>query len=129
MMDTIRHRTRRSFVLSIVIAFLSLGTFSSAQAGIVSAGEAVQAESQSAHLANVEAFLARQEVESRLEAFGVSPEKASERVAALSSEELATLSAEIDDLPAGGVLEVLGVILVVLIVLELLGVINVFTKA
>lgn len=128
MMDTIRNRTRRGFVLSIVIAFLSLGTFSSAQGGIVSAGEAVQAQSQSDHMANVEAFLARQEVKSRLEAFGVSPEKARERVTALSSEELASLSEEIDDLPAGGVLEVLGVILVVLIVLEFLGVTNVFTR-
>ncbi|MBD3649544.1 MAG: PA2779 family protein [Pseudomonadales bacterium] len=129
MLVRLRNKTRQSFVLSIVIAFLSLGAVSSAQAGIVSAGKAVQAESQVDHMDNVKAFLARADVQANLESLGVDSATAEKRVAALSPEELATLSNKIDEVPAGGVLEVLGVILVVLIILEFLGVTNVFTRA
>lgn len=129
MLVSIRNRTRHSFVLSVVIAFLSLGALSSAQAGIVSASKAVQAESQVDHMDNVKAFLARADVQANLESLGVDPSVADERVAALSPEELATLSDRIDEVPAGGLLEVLGVVLIVLIILEFLGVTNIFTKA
>lgn len=128
MLDNIRRRTHRSFVLTVIAAFLSLGVMSSASAGIVSAGKAVQAESTISHLKNVRIFLAREDVRANLEALGVDPARAQERVAAMSAEELATLSDRIDAVPAGGLLEVLGIILIVLLILEFLGVTNVFTK-
>jgi hypothetical protein len=55
-------------------------------------------------------------VRARLQAYGVDPVQAQERVAALSDEEAARLAAQIDELPAGGV-DALGVALIVFLVL------------
>jgi hypothetical protein len=129
MLGYIRRKTTRSFVLSIITAFLSLSTFSSTQAAIVSAGAAVQAESQVILMQNVQAFLARADVQANLEALGVSPAMAEQRVAALSTEELVMLSDRIDEIPAGGdALVIVGIVFVVLLVLELVGVTNFFTR-
>ena len=46
-----------------------------------------------------------------------------------TDEELAQLHTQMQDLPAGGVLAVLGIVLIVLIVLELTGAIDIFKKA
>jgi hypothetical protein len=79
-------------------------------------------------VARINQTLMRDDVRVQLEALGVNPRDALERVDALTSAELAQLQSHLDDLPAGGdVLAVLGVVLVVLLVLELLGVTNVFT--
>lgn len=78
--------------------------------------------------ARVDAFLARDEVRHRLEAWGVAPAEAQQRVAALSEAEVARLAQRIDAVPAGGgVLEVVGIVFVVLLILELVGVTNIFT--
>ena len=50
------------------------------------------------------------------------------RVAALSTEELRQLKLQIDELPAGGLLAVIGVVFVVLLILELVGVTNIFNN-
>lgn len=76
---------------------------------------------------DVERFLLREDVRAQLEALGVAPAEAAERAARLSPTELATLQQRIDALPAGGIVEVIGVVFVVLLVLELVGVTNVFT--
>ena len=127
MLGQLRKKGVRRIVFPLIVSLLSLGVFSSAQAAIITPGQMVKAQSENEHLANVQSFLARDDVRQNLEALGVSPADASERAAQLSAEELAELSGEIDELPAGGVLAALGVVLVVLIVLELLGVTNIFT--
>jgi hypothetical protein len=74
-------------------------------------------------------FMARQDVREKLAALGVNPDDATNRIAALTDQEVSQLQNRIDDLPAGSsVLAVLGVVLVVLIVLDLLGVTNVFHR-
>jgi hypothetical protein len=128
MLISLRKNVIRNLILPLVASIFSLGALS-AQAGIITPGQAINAQAEVAHLANVQAFLARDDVRQNLEALGVDPQAATERAAALSPEELAQLSAEIDELPAaGGILEVLGILLVVLIVLEILGVTNIFTS-
>lgn len=132
MLAHIRSKTSRSFVISVVIAFLSLSTYSSvafAKADIISAGTAVQAESQAIHMQKVKDFLARADVKTNLETFGVDPVMAQQRVDALSAEELEVLSGEIDTIPAGGdALVIVGVVFLVLLILELVGVTNFFTR-
>lgn len=49
-------------------------------------------------------------------------------MASLSDAELAQLHGQLQELPAGGVLAVLGVILVVFIVLDLTGVVKIFRR-
>src|SRR6185503_12351402 len=76
-------------------------------------------------------FLGRPDVRSLLQSYGVNPDDAKARVAALSDDELARLASEIDRLPAGG--DALGtivwaalVVFLVLLITDLLGLTKVF---
>jgi hypothetical protein len=128
MLIKIRQKGIRRLVLPLVMSVFSLGAVSSAQAAIITPGQAISAEAEVRHLQTVQAFMARDDVRQNLEALGIDPATAAERAAQLSPQELAQLSGDIESLPAGGVLEVLGIVLVVLLVLELVGVTNIFTS-
>ena len=116
----------------LVAALLSVTSWMPAQAAMITTEQMVSAQVEQARdvqVANVQGFLARADVKQQLEALGVAPELAEQRVAVLSDAELQQLSKTIDEQPAGGdVIVVLGVIFVVLIVLELLGVTHVFSR-
>lgn len=78
-------------------------------------------------LDRVQSLLAEERVQEQLEAFGVTPEEASERVQSLTASELAALDGKLDEMPAGaGAVTIIGVVFVVLLVLELVGVTNIF---
>jgi len=116
-----------SFLIStlVAVAMLPMASFHT-HADIISSQEAVAMESGQA-LAQVDAWLMREDVSRELAALGVDPETARLRAAALSPEELGELADRIDTLPAGaGVIEVLGITFLVLIILDLVGVINIF---
>jgi hypothetical protein len=114
--------------LMIAVMFLS-GVPLQAFAGVIGTDRAIAAEQHTQRIERLQGLLAREDVAQELVRRGVDPAAASERVAALTEAELATVAAQIDTLPAGaGVVEVIGVVFVVLLVLELLGVTNVFTK-
>jgi hypothetical protein len=81
--------------------------------------------------ARVAAFLAREDVRGQLEAFGVDPDRARERVALLSDSEVAQVAGQIDQLPAGGsaglAIAIVALVLVIILILELAGVTDIFT--
>lgn len=116
-----------AFVLSVALVFAT--TTSIANATLISTQEAVATEVRAAQEAEVRATLAREDVSKMLVEMGVEPADVDARVAALSDAELAQLHGELQDLPAGGVLAVLGVVLIVLLVLELTGAIDIFKRA
>lgn len=84
--------------------------------------------------ARVNAFLSRADVRAALEARGIAPQEAEQRVAALSDAEVANIAGRIDSLPAGqGAGPIIGAIVLVFLVLlltDLLGLTSVygFTK-
>ena len=85
--------------------------------------------------ARVETLLAREDVQRELEAFGVSPGDAADRVASLTPAELQALASRVDSLPAGGdistielLLIIIIIVLLILILLELLGAIDIFPR-
>jgi len=104
-------RFRRMVARIVIVCLGSTGLVLPAHAGIVSS-EALVAGTQQERLASL---LERGDVRARLQAYGVDPVQAQERVAALSDEEAARLAAQIDALPAGG--DALGVALIVFLVL------------
>lgn len=104
-------RFRRMVAGIVIVCLGSTGLVLPAHAGIVSS-EALVAGAQQERLASL---LERSDVRARLQAYGVDPLQARERVAALSDEEAARLAAQIDELPAGG--DALGVALIVFLVL------------
>jgi hypothetical protein len=79
----------------------------------------------------IAAFVDRQEVHARLEAYGVSRAEVQARVASLTDEEAALVAERIDELPAGGVVGLILTIFLVLLITDLLGLTKVFpfTKA
>jgi hypothetical protein len=82
-----------------------------------------------ATLDEIDAVLARAEIQSELQRLGVDPAETSARVAALSDAELSELADNLENLPAGGsVVGIVGVVFIVLLVLEFVGVIDIFKK-
>ena len=120
---------------SILALFLSITVFCTgftsavAQAGMVSTRDAMTMEMRQQHISRVQTMLARSEVSQAMVQLGVDPAQARLRVAALSNEELAQLSEQMDSLPAGGILALIGAVFVVLLILEIIGVTNIFNKA
>lgn len=123
-------KTARGFVTGLAVAsFLTTGFVAPAGAAMLGTETLVATERQQSSRESVNLFLARADVSAQLQAWGVAPEAAEQRVAAMTDAELAELAAVIDQQPAGaGALEVIGVVFLVLLILELVGVINVFSK-
>lgn len=102
-----------------------------AQAALIGTDQVID-QSQGASRERVASFMARDDVRAQLEAFGVSPEEAKKRVAALSDEEIGQIADKLDSLPAGeGVLEtilIVGVVVfVVLLITDLADMTKVFS--
>ena len=99
------------FICRILAAAMVVLPFH-AQAGVIATDQAVAVEAR----ASVAGFVARSDVAGKLQALGISPQAASERVAALSDAEVASLAGRIDALPAGGIAGILPVLVVVLLI-------------
>jgi len=119
--------SKKLSVLMLVAIFLfSSSIIPAAEAKIIETSFFIDQQSSSAR-SELQSFLSREDVKTRLIEFGVNPEDALSRVAALTDQEVIEFQTHINELPAGsGVFALLGMVLVVLIVLELVGVTNVF---
>ncbi|HEX7719684.1 MAG TPA: PA2779 family protein, partial [Woeseiaceae bacterium] len=112
-------------VMSVVIVAM-LGISLPVHASIVGTEQMVAEQTRTHALDTINGVLASAEVAAQLEAWGVPAATVSERVAALSDQELQELAGTIENDPAGGVLGVIGLVFVVLIILEIVGVTNIF---
>lgn len=116
----------RSLAVGVLSAALSLAPMS-LHAGMVDSSTLMQSQQQADARANVQVFMARDQVRDQLQAWGVSEAQVQARLAGLTDAEVQELAANIDELPAGaGLVEVVGIVFVVLIVLELVGVTDIF---
>jgi len=89
------------FVCRILIAGMIVVPWQ-AQAGVIGTHQAVATAQAQVARGTVAEFINRSEVAGQLQALGLSPQAANERVAALSDSEVAGLAGRIDALPAGG---------------------------
>lgn len=119
-----------SKVIAIVLssALVWAGFTTTAAAAVVPTSEALTMERPAERLAAVQARLARSDVQQAMIALGVDPVEAQLRVAALDERELVQLQGHLDELPAGGVLALIGAVFLVLLILEYTGVIDIFKK-
>jgi hypothetical protein len=121
--------SRISVVLVACAAFFAASIQSAARGGVIGTEDYLAALDREATLERIDAVLARDEVRSALEHYGVDSAAAEERVAALTDQELRQLADDLEDLPAGGdLLAVVGIVFLVLLILELVGVIDIFKK-
>jgi len=108
----------------LILCTLGAGMPLPASAGIIATDQvAVSAERD-----RVRNFLDRVEVREGMQALGVSPQAARDRVEALSDEEVAALAGRLDQLPAGGsdVLTVALIVFLVLLLTDILGYTKIF---
>lgn len=113
--------------VTVVLATLAQSGAYAAPAGMVSTQQLAQESRVDQQRAHVSEFISRADVQAQLEARGVDVADARSRIAALTGAELATLSAQIDELPAGeGVLETVLFLLVIFMLLDVAGVTDIF---
>ncbi len=120
---------RKSVAMLLIVTTSLLGLPVVSLAAPIGTDTLVQLDQRGELLNRIQGQLARDDIRAQFLQQGVSPAEVDARIAALSTEELQMLSAQLDELPAGGsVLAVIGVVFVVLLILELVGVTNIFTK-
>ncbi len=118
----------RQLIVCTMVLFFNMSMLTApAQAALIGTEALAAAQSRQAVEQKVYAALSRDDVARQLTVMGVNPAEAGKRVAALSDQELASLSDRIDRLPAGGDLfGTLGAIFVILLITDILGFTKVF---
>jgi hypothetical protein len=119
---------QRSIVYLLIGSLLSLTSPAIVQAEIIGTLAGIDSAQREANLAKINGVLAREQVREQMHALGVEAAQVETRLAALTDAELSQLAADIESAPAGGVLEVIGVVFLVLLILEAVGVIDIFKK-
>ena len=99
----------------MLIALMIWTPYQMAQAGMIGTEQTASAASQTDR-AGLLSMLGRADVSRQLQAFGIDPKQAQERVQAMSDQEITALAQRIDSLPAGGISDGGAVLLVILIV-------------
>lgn len=122
-------RSRCSLVLLLSTTLFAASIQQAARAGVITTQQYLSAVDRQQTIDRLQTAIARDDVRKELERLGVDPAAASERVAALTDDELQVLAKDLDGQPAGGeILAVLGIVFIVLLVLELTGVIDIFKR-
>ena len=106
-------------VVSVVVA-LVVGSLGSqlAVADIVGTETLLQEQNGTITRDELQSLMARGDVQQQLIEYGISPEEASDRVAALTDTELQHLSQYMDDEPAGGSVTLILLIIILIILLR-----------
>ena len=120
-------KARGALMRLVSVSIVCMGFAQAAPAGMIGTAYMLDDESRAASLSRIEVVLARADVASQLEAFGVDQAMVVERLNGLSNAELLELEGRLDSQVAGGdILALIGAVFVVLLILELVGVTNIF---
>lgn len=121
-------RKLQRFISSLLaVLMLSLSAHSLVHAGIVSTDSLVSAQQTALEREQVRDWLARDDVRKQLTGMGVDVDAAQARVDSMTAEEVRTMAANMDEMPAAsGALEVAVLILLILILLDVAGVTDIF---
>lgn len=123
----IRTLSRNVLVLSVCLSLSGIAAPISAGAGVVRTDQYLALQDREARIDRINGFMTRESVREQLTSMGVDPAAASSRVASLTDAELASLDENLQDMPAGGsLLELVLVVFLVLIILDLTGATNIF---
>ena len=102
-----------------LVMFLSMGPIPAVQAAMVSTDSVISQSEATADRERVLNLLARNDVRTQMEALGVDPGEAAERVAGLADEEVQQIVNKLDELPAGqdAAGAIIGAVLAVFVIL------------
>lgn len=96
------------------------------QAAMLSTPDMIASEQAQYDREELKSLLSRDDVQSQLEAYGVTAAEAEQRVASMTDSEVAELNAEIQDAPAGGIVGAIVLIFVVFIITDVIGATDIF---
>lgn len=126
-MDFFRRKARKLSAVLLAV-FTGVAVIApTAQAGMIGTQQLIAEQVAADKRAEIHAMLQREDVREQLTAWGVDPQVAEARIDTLTHEELAALSAKMDEMPAGG--DVVGAVVfifVVLLITDILGLTDVF---
>lgn len=112
---------------AVCAGLLLTAAMAPAQAALIGTNDLLTEARVQAHRAEVLQLLQREDVRAKLEAMGVDPEMAAQRVKRMTGAELARLHGRLSEVPAGG--DALGVALFIflaLVVTDLVGLTDLF---
>ena len=109
----------------LVIATGFLGFMQPVQAAMIATDDLVQKYEISSQT-YLQTQLERKDIVDRLEAYGVSADDARDRVARLTEEEATMLASQMDSAPAGGIIDAIVFVFLVLLFTDILGFTKVF---
>lgn len=123
-----KNQARRALSIWLSAAIIWLGLFSSvSQAGMVSTGEMQSQQQASMDRQQILTLLDRAEVQQQLIGMGVDIDAARDRVGQLTASELSQLNAQMGELPAGGnILGLLVLIFLVFVITDVIGATDIF---
>ena len=115
--------SKRIFTALFIISFFSLGLQGTAGAGIVSSDQLITAQQLQLDRQQLKTWMAREDVRDQLIDLGVDVDSAIVRVDGMTNQEVQQLSANMNEMPAGGgFIETAVLALLILIILEVTGV-------
>ncbi len=123
---------RRFIAMSLAVSMVVVsGPLTLAYAAMISTDQIIEESSTVEDRARVMEFLTREEVRQELEALGVNPDEAMQRVNTLSDREMRQIAGQIEELPAGqsavgAVVGAIVLIFLVLLITDLLGLTDVY---
>jgi hypothetical protein len=97
------NRVLRNTLCRLLIALMAWTPFQMANAAMLGTDTVVAPATAQAERGRVLGMIERGEVASQLQAFGLDPAQAKERVNAMTDAEVGALANKIDSLPAGGI--------------------------
>lgn len=119
-MIVLRRKGRPVHILMLALAVLVAIPYQAALAALVDTEAAVDAANGNSARARLNAVMARGDVQAALRAQGIDPMEAEARVAGLTDAEINQIAVRLDELPAGGVLGFVILVLVIVLLVFLI---------
>ena len=122
--------TKRVKSLAAMLVLAQLGVVAEvplAQASMVATGEVLQAQQQQVDREQLLKMLDDQGVQKKLQSMGVERSKVEQRIKSLSNEELAQFNQQLDQAPAGGIIGIILLFLLVFIITDGLCITHILT--
>ncbi|MCJ1887374.1 PA2779 family protein [Pseudomonas sp. LA21] len=122
--------TKRVKSLAAMLVLAQLGVVAEvplAQASMVATGEVLQAQQQQVDREQLLKMLDDQGVQKKLQSMGVERSKVEQRIKSLSNEELAQFNQQLDQAPAGGIIGIILLFLLIFVITDMLCITHIFT--
>ncbi|MDF3931076.1 PA2779 family protein [Pseudomonas citronellolis] len=122
--------TKRVKRLAAILVVAQLGVVAEvplAQAAMVGTGEVLEAQQQRVDREQLLRMLDDQGVQKKLQSMGVERSQVEQRIKSLSNDELAQFNQQLDQAPAGGIIGIIILFLLIFVITDMLCITHIFT--